>query len=111
MRAQRALAILLTVLFFGLVVFGLGALFAVFHERTWGYVIGGFACVVMVYAGISSLRGSDGASPRPGTGKAPDRAGGAKPAGKRGAGGKTAGGRGNNSAGAGSDRSGRTGRR
>ncbi|MBL7488614.1 hypothetical protein I6A60_14745 [Frankia sp. AgB1.9] len=111
MRAQRALAILLTVLFFGLVVFGLGALFAVFHERTWGYVIGGFACVVMVYAGINSLRGSDGPSPRPGTGKAADGSGGGKPAGKGGTGGKTAGGRGKNSAGAGSDRSGRTGRR
>jgi threonine/homoserine/homoserine lactone efflux protein len=66
-RTQRALAVLLTVMFFALVVFGLGALFAQFHERTWGYVIGGLACLVMVYAGISSLRGSgDAGSDRPG---------------------------------------------
>ena len=56
MRAQRALALLLTVLFFGLVIFGLGALFAVFHHRFWGYAVGVAACVVMTCAGVRQLR-------------------------------------------------------
>ncbi|CAO5147902.1 conserved hypothetical protein [Frankia sp. AiPs1] len=53
--AQRSLAVLLTVLVFGVVVFGAGAATATFGERWWGYVVGGTFCVVMV---IGALRGS-----------------------------------------------------
>ncbi|WP_045877553.1 hypothetical protein [Pseudofrankia sp. DC12] len=112
MRAQRALAILLTVLFFALVIFGLGALFAIFHHRVWGYVVGALACAVMVYAGISSLRGSDAPGQRSGPGSTANGAGGGKPVGKGGAGRRTAAGdRPKNSPGAGSGRPGRARRR
>ena len=57
MTAQRALAIFLTFLLFALVIFGLGALFAMFHHRNWGYVAGAVTCAVMTYAGINSMRG------------------------------------------------------
>jgi hypothetical protein len=63
-KTQRALAVFLTVLLFALVIFGLGALFAVFHHRVWGYVAGVVTCAVMTYAGINSLRG-DGVAPGP----------------------------------------------
>ncbi|MCM3886851.1 hypothetical protein [Frankia sp. R82] len=56
--AQRSLAVLLTVLVFGLVVFGLGAATATFGERWWGYVLGGVFCVLMVIGALLSGRRS-----------------------------------------------------
>ncbi|MCK9877996.1 hypothetical protein MXD59_19840 [Frankia sp. Ag45/Mut15] len=52
--AQRVLAVFMTVLVFGLVVFGMGAATATFGERWWGYAIGGLFCVLMV---IGAVRG------------------------------------------------------
>ena len=63
MTAQRALAVLLTLLLFALVIFGLAAVFALFGHRNWGYVVGALACAVMTYAGINSLRGEGGLGP------------------------------------------------
>ncbi|SNQ51516.1 conserved hypothetical protein [Frankia canadensis] len=54
--AQRVVAVLLTVLLFGLIVFGAGAGFATFTDRWVGYAVGGLFCVVMVGAGIWSSR-------------------------------------------------------
>jgi hypothetical protein len=52
MKAQRAVAVLITVLFFALVVFGAGAVFATAGHRTWGYAAGGLFCVVMAGAAV-----------------------------------------------------------
>jgi hypothetical protein len=73
-KAQRALAVLLTFLLFALVIFGLGALFAVFHHRVWGYVAGVVTCAVMTYAGINSLRGNDVTGRAGGAGRPAGRA-------------------------------------
>jgi hypothetical protein len=55
---QRLLAVLLTVMLFGLIVFGAGAGFATFGERWVGYVVGGLFCVVMVVGAVVSSRRS-----------------------------------------------------
>jgi hypothetical protein len=100
-KAQRALAVLLTFLLFALVIFGLGALFAVFHHRVWGYVAGVVTCAVMTYAGINSLRGNDvtgrpGGAGKPASGKRAKNSGakGGKGPGPRSPGGGSGAGRG-----------------
>jgi len=50
--------VLLTVMLFGLIVFGAGAGFATFGERWVGYVVGGLFCVVMVVGAVVSSRRS-----------------------------------------------------
>lgn len=68
MKAQRALAVVLTVGFFGLVIVGMGALFALFDHRVWGYVVGALACAVMAGAAVRAARSDDSGGPsgRPG---------------------------------------------
>ncbi len=55
--AQRALAVLLTGLLFGLIVFGAAAgADAVGAHRWEGYLVGGVFCLVMVLAAVRSSR-------------------------------------------------------
>lgn len=50
-RSQRFVAVVLTLLLFGLIVVGASAVFAIFGHRGWGYVAGALICVVMAIAG------------------------------------------------------------
>ncbi|WP_462187458.1 MULTISPECIES: hypothetical protein [unclassified Frankia] len=52
LRNQRILAVVLTVLLFGLIVAGMGAGFALFGHRGWGYLVGGISCAVMALAAL-----------------------------------------------------------
>ncbi|OHV45387.1 hypothetical protein BCD48_01350 [Pseudofrankia sp. BMG5.36] len=66
------MAVLLTVGLFGLVIFGMGALFALFDHRVWGYVAGALACAVMVGAAVNGSRRSEGTGGPAGPGQRGD---------------------------------------
>jgi len=58
MVTQRALAVLLTVGLFALVILGAGALFGTFDKAGWGYAIGVMFCLTMAISGWRNRHGN-----------------------------------------------------